>query len=233
MRFGPPPRMMTLRRVGRRGLVAVLRRWSRGRACAPRTRRRRCRRGRRWAGNALRAGDGRAPPVRPSAERQRHSARAICASEKPWRLARRSRSKGSVSSAWPASSCSMASISAIWPTNQGSKSVSATTCSTSAPAAQRVGHGEQPVGGRHGSAPARQPSARDLELRAEAGSADLQRADRLVAAPPGRCGRSPSPRPPISSAGRACGSAPGNFSKVQRGILTTHVIERRLEGRPV
>ena len=41
------------------------------------------------------------------------------------------------------------------------------------------------------------------------------------AAPPRSWRRSPSPRPPTSSRCRGCRSAPGNFSKAKRGILTT------------
>ena len=55
----------------------------------------------------------------------------------------------------------------------------------------------------------------------EAGQAGLERAQRLLQAIPGTCGRSPSLRRPTSSTWSAPGSAPGNFSKAKRGILVT------------
>ena len=84
MRFGPPPRIMTLLPVGRLGLALgrdVARRSSTCRACASRTRRRRCRRACRPGARRARGG-----ACATSASSTGRRARASRASEKPFRF---------------------------------------------------------------------------------------------------------------------------------------------------
>ena len=223
MRFGPPPRIMILRRVGRRRPRTPPRRSSRGRGWRPRTRRRRCRRacrpGGRRAARAVRADLG--------LGRRRAAARAA-RSEKPLRLSARRRV------AVERRERRRATIAA--PRAPGPRSAPGTRgrCATASWTSLERQAGAERVGdvaaGGPGPACAARRAARCARRRrraaasaigVEAVDADLEAAQRLLQRLLEGAADGHHLADRLHLRGRARSSAPGNFSKVKRGILVT------------
>ena len=214
MRFGPPPSTMIFLLVGRLRTRTLPRRSSTCRRCWSRIRRRRCRRACRPGACSAR-GASRAPPCRwssagaPGGGRRSPSASARAASSLVESVQRlgfqleldRRRSPRSA------------------PGTSGSILVSVEDFVQRE--ALREGVADVPDAVRAGLAEFL------LDHFAVLRSSRSGRRRRLPgrAAPsgtiPGRCGRSPSPRRPTSSAWSGAMSACGNFSKAKRGILVT------------
>ena len=216
MRFGPPPRIMTLRRSVGRGLALLLV----GRVQVgglPRTRRRRCRRACRPGGRRARGAVARTASRRVPSSYPRRRSEKPCA----WRRAlvvRRRSSRRQRASATP----SRLSISSICSRNQGSIAGQLVDLLDRHADAERSRHVPDALGAPAG--PRRSQISRGRWSLVQAVDADLQPAQRLLERLLEGAARSPSPRPPTSSAWSG-GRRPAELLEREARDLGDHVVD--------